>query len=174
MNMSIMYRIVLIFIPLFLFTISVAEASMLTFVRDLITTSAKNTGANHTIQFTATTPIPPSGFIEIRFHEGGFTIPGSFDFQDIDIAVSSGGPFVDRTLSSSANAVNDGISVVSGTEGSIMIELNSVSGISTGEVVRVTLGSNASFGVAGDTQIINPNTTGAYRIAIETFNQVSA
>lgn len=158
---------------LFFIQVESVEGSMFTYVRDLISTSAKNAGTDHEIRFTVVTPIPASGQLEIRFHEGDFTIPADFDYEDIDIAVSSGGPYVERDLAPSASATDDGVSVTPGVKGSILVTLNSSGGMGTGDSVVVRLGTNASFDVTGDTQIFNPSITGSYRIAIESFDQMS-
>jgi len=139
-------------------------------VSDLITTSAPIATSSHIVQFTATQAIPASGHIVITPQIGAFSIPASFDYTDVDFAVSSGGPFIERDLSSSANATNDGVTVVSGGASSITVTLNSTSGIAAGDVVRVTAGALATHGVNGDVNITNPSSIDSYRIAIMTTN----
>lgn len=140
----------------------------LTSVRDLISTSIKNVPATHQIEFTATNGIPASGRIVITLDPGDFSIPGTFDYTDVDVSVSSGGPYNDRTLAPGASATEDGVSVVSGSSGSITIILNNTSGVAAGNGVRILLGTNAIFGEAGDVSIINPSSTGSYRVSLET------
>ncbi|MFZ2555690.1 MAG: dockerin type I domain-containing protein [Minisyncoccia bacterium] len=143
------------------------DAAALTRVRDLVSTSVPSASANHAIQFTATSGIPASGSIVITPQAGAFGIPAGFDYLDVDVSVSAGGPYTDRTLAASASATEDGVSVVSGSAGSITITLSST-GISAGESVRITLGTDATTGGIGDSQITNPSTTGSYRITLAT------
>lgn len=149
-------------------------AASLSSVRDLLSTSVKNVGATHQIDFTVTNAVPASGKIVITPHPGAFSIPLSFDYTDVDLLVSSsGGPYTDRALSAAASATEDGVAVVSGSAGSITITLQSGSGIVSGERVRILLGTNAVFGEAGDQLIVNPATTGSYRVSLETQNASS-
>jgi hypothetical protein len=120
------------------------------------------------VQFTAAQTIPASGRIVITPQVNVFTIPAGLDFNDIDLAVSSGGPYVDRDLAASADATNDGVSVVSGTTGSITITLNSTSGITAGQLVRVTIGTSATFGATGTNNITDPDSNASYQMVITT------
>jgi hypothetical protein len=148
-------------------------AATLSSFSDLISTSAPSAGASHTLQFTTTGAIPASGHIVITPHAGAFNIPAGFDYTDVDLAVSSGGPFTDRDLAASASAANDGVAVTTGSSGSITITLNSATGISAGDIVRVRLGTIATYGVAGNVSITNPATVASYRVGILTSNAAS-
>lgn len=158
-----------------LYTTSVqsVHAAALTVVSDVVQSSAIGTSTSHTIQFTATNAIPVSGKIRITPHEGAFTIPSGFDFTDVDVAVSSGGPFTERTLAASASLTEDGVAVVTGTSGSITITLNSSAGISAGNTVRIRLGTNAIEGATGNVSLVNPATPGSYRMKLATLNASS-
>ena len=145
------------------------HAATLTFVSDLISTSAPSTIASHAVQFTVTDAIPPGGAIIITPEAGAFTIPPDLDESDIEFSVSSGGgPYVDRGIASSPDAVSDGISVVSGTSGSITITLNSTTGINAGDKVRIGIGT------IGTDSIVNPGTVRSYGVGIETEDEASA
>lgn len=148
----------------------IAYAGTLTFVSDLISTSAPGAEATHTIQFNVATDIPASGKIVITPQDAAFTIPASFDFTDVDLAVSNGGPYIDRDISDTADALNEGVSVTSGSSGSITIILNSTSGISAGEHVQIRLGKNATFGITGTDDIINPSVDTSYLITLKTYD----
>lgn len=145
-------------------------AQRLTYVSDLISTSAPGTDATHTIQFTTTQAVPASGHILITFQSGAFTIPAAFDYTDVDFAVGSGGSYTDRALAATADATHDGVTVTTGTNGVINIELNSSAGLSIGDEVQIRLGTNATFGSAGVENINNPSGITSYRIEIETRN----
>ncbi len=152
----------------------VVRALPLTYVSDLISTSAPSTAASHTIQFTVANAIPAGGHIVITPQASAFTIPASLDHIDVDLAVATGvGPYVDRTLASTASATEDGVSVVVGSSGSITITLNSTTGVNAGDRVQVELGTVASEGGAGVHSIVNPSIQASYRIYVATSDQVS-
>ena len=142
------------------------HADIFTFVSDLITTSALSTNANHTIIFTTVHPIPAGATIKIEPAPGTFTIPIGFDYTDIDLAVAPGLTYIDRSLAAAPDAVSDGVSVVTGSSGSITFTLNSTTGIGAGERVRVLLGTNANFEVTGTQMLNNSAVQGSYRIRI--------
>jgi hypothetical protein len=154
----------------FLLSVSFAEAAPLTQISDLITQSAPSATTTHRIRFTATTAIPASGTITITSSEGAFNVPVGFDFQDVDIAVATSSNYVDRSVAATPDATNDGVSVVAGSTGSFTITLNSTDGIGAGDRVEIELGTNATYGAAGDSLISNPATITAYRILIRTAN----
>lgn len=138
------------------------HAGSLSYVSDLISTSAPGTTTvSHTIQFVTENTIPASGKIVITPESGAFTVPGAFDFTDVDMAVSGS----DRTLAAVASATADGVSISGNV---ITITLNSTSGISAGLSVQIELGTIATSGVAGDVTLENPSGIDSYRIAIET------
>ena len=148
------------------------SAASLTVVRDLISTSAPDADTSHTIEFTATNAVPPSGSIVITPEAPFFRIAASFDYTDVDFAV--GTPYVERTLGASATSAQDGVTVVTGSSGSITITLNSSTGIGAGEKVRIKLGTNAVVGETGDQQIENPSDVDSYKIGIRTRNASTA
>ncbi|MBP9757557.1 MAG: hypothetical protein KBD06_03075 [Candidatus Pacebacteria bacterium] len=148
------------------------EAAYMSPISDLIVSSQPSTSTPHILTFTVTNAIPPSGTITIT-PESAFSIPVSFGSDDVDLAVSSGGPYVERDLAAAAGAAVDGVSVVSGSAGSVTLTLNSTTGISAGDLVRVVLGTAATHQTAGSVSPINPASPGSYRIRVETGNGVS-
>lgn len=160
-----------LFLTLFVFLGVVgctAYAGTLTYISDLIATSAPATSTAHTVQFTVQNAVPPSGHIIITPESGAFTIPATLDYEDIDLAVSSGGPYADRDLAATADAINDGVSIAAGTSGSIAITLNSAVGIAAGEKVQLRLGTIATYGAAGTDSIVNPGPVTSYSVDVET------
>jgi hypothetical protein len=105
---------------------------------------------------------------------GSFTIPAAFDYTDVDYAVSTGGPYTEHDLASVPSATEDGVTVVPGSSGSITIELNSSTGLSAGDRIRLYLGSNAVYGTTGDEFLTNPSSTGSYVIQINSRNASGA
>ena len=148
--------------------------SYLTFISDLVSTSAPGASANHTIRFTLTQALPASGAFELYFNEGGFTIPtsGFFEVGDIDVrtSTSTNGVFTQRLLSTVASPVTDGVTVTTGSSGRIRVKLNSTTGIPAGYVVEVRVGTHASFQATGNAQIQHSATPGSYPVKIRTLN----
>jgi len=149
------------------------EANAMGHVSDLISNSAPGYDADHTIKFQASEDIPAFGELSITPEDGAFFIMFGFDYTDIDLATSSSpdGPFLDRVLDSTSTAATDGITVTDGPHGKIVITMNSSYGISEGEWVKIKLGTNAAYGGAGDTQIINSAIVGEYNILLQAFDE---
>ncbi|MBP9669340.1 MAG: hypothetical protein KBE09_03555 [Candidatus Pacebacteria bacterium] len=147
-----------------------ASAASLTIVSDTITTSAPSATSTHTIRFTVTNAVPPSGTIVLTPHTNAFEIPFDFGVEDIDFAyaTTSGGPYTQRPLDVAASGTDDGVIVASGTLGAITLELNSSTGLAAGDRVQIILGMGASHGAAADSSIRNPLSVGSYGIHIAT------
>lgn len=139
------------------------HASLLLQVRDLISTSAPSAAATHTIEFTLGQTIPVSGTIILSF-PSEITIPSGVSYEDVDFAVSTGGPFSERVLAATAGAA-DGVAVSGQT---ITITLNATTEITAGSIVRIRIGTNAVVDATGDVSLINPSAPGSYRVNIET------
>ncbi len=144
--------------------LSTTRAGALLVVSDLVSTSAPSATSTHIVTFTLTSPIPPSGVVRIVPEGGAFTLQSGFDYTDVDVEVSSGGPFTQRELSASAGTSTDGISLSGGT---VIIVLNSTTGLAAGDRVRITLG-NASYGALGNRFPVNPAGIGSYRVSLAT------
>jgi hypothetical protein len=144
----------------------------LTYISDLLSTSAPSASANHTIRFTLTQAIPANGAIELNFNEGGFTIPATVNFTDVDVSFSAvrGGPYTERPLSSVQTGGTDDITVTSGSNGKIRIDLNTSIGIPANNEVHIEIGTHARYGAIGDAQIALSAATGTYPVTIRTFN----
>jgi len=146
-----------------------ARAANLTFVSNTLSTSNLAANANHTIKFTVTNAIPASGKIIITPQAEAFTIPAQLDYTDIDITDDS----TDLILAASPGSGTGsaiGVSITSGTSGSITFTLNDTDGLALGSVAAIEVGTNATFGVTGDQQIQNSSSLGFYRINIKTYD----
>lgn len=158
-------------LALFFIVPAVARAGILGMVSDLISDSQPSaTTTLHTITFIPPNAIPASGRIILRPEAVGgsaFTIPVGFDHTDTTVSVSTGGgPFIPRSLAATQSALNDGVSVVSGTNGTITFVLAAGFNIPAGSTVRITLG-NTRF-------ITSPPAPNSYRIRIETRSAINA
>ncbi len=147
----------------------------LSHVRDLISTSAPGASIEQTITFRTNQAIPAGGRLLIDFTGGGFTVPASgFNYADIDLGFRSTStvPFTSRPLAASRNAATDGVTVTSGTAGSIRFDLNTTVGIGAGNEVEVHIGTNAAG--SGNTNMILTNATGSYPVTITTYTSGGA
>ena len=156
------------------------NAAVLTRVSDTISTSwPSSTSTSHIILFTVPTTIPVGGKFTVTPEATGgitFDIPAALDYTDLDLAVdpTAVGAFTDRTLAATPSATEEGVGVVSGSSGLITVTLGSggASPITAGSVVRVIIGSAASFGAVGDQFIGSPSAIGSYHIRLVTMNAV--
>ena len=165
------FFIISLFIFIFIF-INTDNSYALISASDRISLSGPGITANHTINFKLSESIPASGKIIITPESGFFVEPG-FDYTDVDLAVSGSlnGPYIEKGLSAIPSAINDGVMAVASTsDGSIVITLNSSSGMSAGTYVQVLLGTNAVHGAQGDKQIINPGAVRDYNIGIYVYD----
>lgn len=149
-----------------------SAATYLTRISDLLSTSAPGTPTNQTITFTLNQAVPANGAIELRFNEGGFTIPAALNFTDVDVGVSAvaGGPYVQRALSSVQSPGTDDINMTTGASGKIRIDLNTSVGISAGSEIQVKIGTNAVQGSIGDQQMTLSTATTSFPVTIYTYN----
>ncbi len=145
----------------------------LSYISNLMTHSAPGASIDQRIRFTLDQAVPPSGMIEISYEGSGIIVPSTgFNFADVDVGFSptQGGPYVQRPLSSIATGGTDGVSVTTGANGAVRIRMNSSFGIPAGNEVEVLLGTNATHGVQGDTQMFLTTTPGSYPVTIRTFD----
>ncbi len=161
-----------IFFLYFLYFNFANATDYLSYVSDTLSTSAPGASTNQTIRFILQHSVPANGAIEIYFDEGGFVIPPTLNYTDIDIAFSAiaGGPYTERPISLSQSPGTDGVSVTSGTAGFIRIDLNTSVGISAGNEVVVEIGTNATYGAVGDVQMLLSNATSSYPVTIYTYD----
>lgn len=138
---------------------SFAQAANVTDVYDLLTDSDRGAVSNHTIQFVTPSGITNGQTIQVIF-PAEFTI-GATAFDDIDVATTS-----DLTVAAScAGTERIGAAFASQT-----LTLTFCSGdggfVSAGGTTTIQIGTNATFGTTGNTQITNPVARGSYEIDI--------
>jgi len=153
---------------------SVVFAAALLNKSDTMSSLKISTAANHTIVFrTPTGASEGTDTITVTF-PSGWTM-NTVDFADIDLAHSAGSQSNctnptysnDETLAAASSITAWGatlsgqaISIVAPTDGT------GVAAIAANACVRIKIGTNASTGVAGDTQITNSATAGNHTVAI--------
>jgi hypothetical protein len=145
-------------------------------VKNTLSNATPGVSANHEIQFRVSQAVPPSGKIIIVPETAAFLIPLAFDVFDIDfaVAVSSSSPYADRDLAPVPSATAEGVLIQTGFSGSLTFTLNSSVGLSTGNMVRIKLGTNASYDMNGTNLLINSDSARSYKIRIETRDAADA
>lgn len=135
-----------------------AEAANVTYFSDTLSDSAPSVVSNHTISFVTPTGLVAGNTITLTFPTG-FTGVGSLDAQDLDLNVSGSEQSLINGAASGANwnvtAAGQTIDITSGT-----------STIGTNATVTIEIGTNATTGGTGNTQITNPATTTSYEIEV--------
>lgn len=140
----------------------------LTSVSDVLTTVATSASANHTIQFTldAGNSLAAGETVVITFPGSSFdtTTLSSSDPIDYDIVVGA----TDETVVANGGCgVTDAIEVTSITATTITFTAcPSYTAGSNGAVIVVEIGTNATAGGTGNSQIINPSGAGTYVVTL--------
>lgn len=153
--------------------IHTAIAAALLNVSDTLSTVTTSTAANHTIVFrTPTGAADTTDTITITF-PAGFTM-NSIDFADVDLAWSAGSQS-NCTAPSYTNNATLAASPASGTWGAALsgqvLTLTAPSAsfattIAANACVQIEIGTNATTGTTGNTQITNPASANSYSIDI--------
>ncbi len=177
-----LFKIVFLFLlfGFFLLNFNFKNAGALSQVSDKISTSWPGINTNHSIKFKIHDNILPGGKIIITPPPNTFNIINGFDYTDVDLATSTdaNGYYVDRILAATSTNQADGVEIFTTGAGTstldnITVTMNSTSGIEAGAYVMIELGTNATYSEAGDKQILNASSTGAYRINIQTFDNTN-
>ncbi len=134
------------------------HAANLAVISDTLSDSDPSVVSNHTLQFTVPTSsagVIAGGTITVTF-PAGFNL-GSVAFGDIDFSING----TDQALAAAPSGATWGATVSGQT-----ITLTSGTGVVTAnQVVRIEVGTNATFGVAGTNRITNPS-AGSYEILV--------
>lgn len=143
--------------------VELAFAAALTTLSNTQSSLKINTLSDHTIQFVTPTGVAAGESISYSFQAGynmGFTSITNVDFATSTTGSCSG--FADGTLAATPSAGTWGYSTSSQT-----ITITSGTGaIPANRCIQLEVGSNATFGGAGVSQITNPGTPGTYTITI--------
>ncbi len=161
------------------FVWELGQARNMQVIRDTLSTSVPGAFSNHRVEFRVDTEIPAGGFITITPDDGAFLVPTSttFSYQNIElfVAAPSTTSYVARTTAPAPSATEDGVTIVTGTSGSVSFTLNSTTGIQANSSVRIVLGDNTSTASSTlETGLQNPSTPGTYSIYIEAGGLESA
>jgi len=135
-----------------------AEAANVTTFSDTLSDSAPSAVSNHTIEFVTPTGLVGGELITITF-PAGFTGIAGLDFNDLDLSVNGS----DEDLAAAAATTDWGVNASGPT---IDIE-SGTDTIGAGATVTIEIGTNATNGATGDTQITNPATSTSYEIEVD-------
>ncbi|MCX6792638.1 MAG: hypothetical protein NTY12_01300 [Candidatus Falkowbacteria bacterium] len=147
-----------------------AQAANLTTLSDNLTRLKTSTLADHTIQFVTPTGVAAGQTITLTF-SSGFTM-GTFAVNNVDVATAAtcAGSFTDKTLAASPATTTWGVAQV----GQVITITSATDTIAATNCVRIKIGSNASIGGAGATQITNPATAQTATLAVAAGNGVDS
>jgi len=137
------------------FYIPHTHAAAVTSVSDTMTRLKAATASNHTITFTTPTGVAAGQTMTVTF-PAGFTI-GSVDYTDIDVTDDG----ADLTLAATPSGATWGAAFTD----QVLTITSGTGTIAATSVIVIEIGTNATFGVAGDQQITNP-TAGTKLISI--------
>lgn len=140
---------------------SFAQAANITDVYDLLTDSDRGVVSNHTIQFITPTGITNGQTVTINFPS--FTV-GSVDFTDIDVSTST--PTADLTVATDCSGAQRIGAAFSGQTLTLTFCAGDGGFVSANGTTTIEIGTNATFGVAGDARLTNPVSRGSYEIDI--------
>lgn len=143
--------------------IDLAYAAALNTLSDTQSSVKVSTVSDHTIQFVTPTGIPAGQTVTITF-PAGYSM-GSFAVNNVDFGTSTSAScssFNQETLAASQSGTTWGIAqagqVITLTSGSVSVPAN--------RCVQFKIGSNATFGGTGVSQITNPASPASYAITI--------
>ncbi len=132
------------------------DAAAITNASDTLSDSDISVASNHTIRLTIPNGVVAGDTILFTF-PGDFTLPQGLDYNDLDVTDDG----VEITLDDTAAGAVWGVATTSTT-----IQLTtSGSNVSSSSVIVVEIGTHATSGATGDTQLINP-TAGSYEITV--------
>ena len=135
-----------------------AEAANVTTFSDTLSDSAPSAVSNHTIEFVTPTGLVGGELITITF-PAGFTGIAGLDFNDLDLSVNGS----DEDLAAAAATTDWGVNA----SGQIIDIESGTDTIGAGATVTIEIGTNATNGATGDTQITNPATSTSYEIEVD-------
>lgn len=135
--------------------ISPVQAAALSDFSDTLSDSDLSASSNHTISFTTPNGVSAGQSFTITF-EAGFVVPAiGFDFNDVDLATTT-----EALLGTTASGPTWGVST---TTTSITFTSGTATIASSSSVV-IEIGTNATSGGTGNTQIVNPGTSGSFTV----------
>ncbi len=135
-----------------------AEAANVTSLSDTLSDSAPSVGANHTISFVTPTGVANGQTVVVDFSNGPFVV-GTVDFTDIDVIDGT----TNLSVATNCSGAQETSAAFSGTTLTVTFCSGDGAEILLNGTTTILIGTNATFGVAGNAQLTNP-TVGSYEI----------
>jgi len=136
------------------------ESASLTSISDTMSRLKVSASSNHTISFVTPTGVGAGEKIKITFSDNFASGLNGVDYADMDLADDGS----DLALAATCSGATWGAAVSTRT-----ITFTSCTGTIAGSsTVTVEIGTNATYGGNGDTQIVNPSSAGSNTISIAT------
>src|SRR4030043_721356 len=132
------------------------ESANLTTMSDTMSRLKISQNSNHTIVFTTPTGVGAGEKIKVTFSSGFASGLNGVDFADMDLADDGSDLTLDATPSGATWGAAVSTRTVTFTSGTGTIVASSV--------ITIEIGTNATYGVPGDTQIANPGSSGSNTI----------
>jgi len=129
-----------------------AQAANLASISNTLSDSDRSALSNHLIQFTVPTSSPgviAGGTIVVNFPAG--FVMGSVAFGDVDLSING----TDVTLAAAPSGATWG----AGVAGQVLTLTSGTGVVTAGQIVRIEVGTNATFGTAGTNRVTNPGIT---------------
>lgn len=145
-------------------TLHFVGAANITTVSDTLSDSAPSASSTHEIVFTTPTGVAAGETIVIEFN-GNFN-PSSLDEDDVDLATTSDYVLV-------ANGAESGNEWGVLTDATSITFTSDTAVIAPNATVTIEIGTNATFGTTGNTNIVNPGSEGSYEIDFTVGSQDS-
>lgn len=150
------------------FTISPVFAARPDSLKDVITDSRPTTASNHTITLDLATGTTwaATETLTVSFNSSSFDTSGfaNSDAKDYDIAWAGS----DKTVVAAGSCAADSIEITTvntSTDTFTFTLCSGSSASSAGIVITIEIGTNATFGTPGDSQIVNPS-AGSYQVTV--------
>ncbi|MBI4280887.1 hypothetical protein HY628_01680 [Candidatus Uhrbacteria bacterium] len=137
-----------------------AKASIVTSLTDTMSSQATSASANHTLTFVTRTGAAEGSTIAITFASSFDT--STIDSGDVDLAVGG----TDRTLAANCSGAEQASVSVSSDVVTITICAGDGGAIAASSTVTIEIGTQATAGGTGNSQIANPGTAGTYTITV--------
>ncbi|MBI3046007.1 MAG: hypothetical protein HYY86_00470 [Candidatus Harrisonbacteria bacterium] len=152
--------------------VNYALAAKLTSVSDTLSDSEPAVKANHTIKFTLKSPITASSTIVIDFADQfqGTSTPvfSTTDATDYDIASSTTDLNLFAAGACPGTGATAGFEITSTSTSNVFTftHCNGTAAVAASAPITVKIGTNATIGGTGDSQLVNPPSSGSYVISI--------
>ena len=159
-----LHRVVAMLVAIAVLALSVgafnnAQAANLAVISNTLSDSDISVLSNHTLQFTVPTSSPgviAGGTITVTF-PAGFVL-GSLAFGDVDLSING----TDAALAAAASGATWGVS----TSSQVLTITSGTGVITAGQIVRIEVGTNATFGVTGTNRVTNPSSANSYEFIV--------